>query len=152
MKLKLYIDDLRDPAATDEDGSYTFLNSHHYADGREQWTWVKTITAAIRLLSTQEVEEVSIDHDIMHPIPQQVTIPPGVDVENGHKVVELTLSAIATPLACPEDYTAVAHFIAMMPEDRRPKKVYVHTQSSVGSGRLHNILRGKVGELVRINL
>jgi len=46
--MKLWLDDIRDPA------------SH----GRLGWTWVTTVADAIALLSTGEVTEASLDHDL----------------------------------------------------------------------------------------
>ncbi len=145
---KLWVDDLRNPYAIDEKtGKYAFVKDP------QNWHWAKTITEAIRVLADGGIEEVALDHDIMHAIPQQVTIPPsaedGIDIE---KVASLTRQAIYTPLACPEDYTAVAHYIAAMCVDERPKIAWIHTASESGAGRLHNILYGKVDDVIRRRL
>jgi hypothetical protein len=98
----------------------------------EGWHWCKTITEAIRLLAGWSVEEVHLDHDICHTLPGD--------------------SAIVKPVACPEDFTAVAHFIAEMAPKMAPKVVYVHTSSEVGSERIFNILRNKELRLSRVHL
>lgn len=51
MAIKLYVDDIRNPDFFVGPG----------------WHWARTVTEAIRILHTQEVSEVSIDHDICHP-------------------------------------------------------------------------------------
>jgi len=119
---KIWVDDLRDPAAF----------------GRPDHHWCKTITEAVRILSGWQVEEVSLDHDISH------AILPGDPGENGNNIYQ--------PVTCPEDYSAVAYFIAEMPAAYRPRLVEVHTSNETGSGRIHNILRGKVDNLVRRRL
>lgn len=98
----------------------------------EGWHWCRTITEAVRLLAGHSVEEVHLDHDICHVLH-------GSD-------------PIAVPVVCPEDYTAVAHFIAEMSPKMAPKVVYVHTSSEVGSERIFNILGNKNISLVRVRL
>lgn len=109
--IKLWVDDIRNPES--------------FRPG-EDWHWAKTITEAVRILATQHVTDVSLDHDITHPIL------PGDD--NGKNIYQ--------PVCCPENYTAVAYFIAAMTVDERPVRVYVHTANPAGSGEIHNILRG----------
>jgi hypothetical protein len=108
--MKLYVDDIRNP--------------DHFLPG-EGWTWVKTITEAIRMLASQDVTDVSLDHDICH------AILPGDD--NGRNIYQ--------PVVCPEDYTAVAHYIAALPQDLRPHTVYIHTANPMGADRISHILR-----------
>ena len=106
------------------------FNKYAYPD---EWVWVKTITEAIRVLANQKVEVVSLDHDICHDLP------------GGGPLIQ--------PLVCPENYTAVAWYIAAMDIDSRPAQVFVHTANPAGSGEIHNILRGLIGvEVIRRNL
>ena len=49
----LWLDDSRDPVL-------------YWAEG---WTWVKTAAEAIEVLRTHQVEEASLDHDILGPSP-----------------------------------------------------------------------------------
>lgn len=77
------------------------------------WFYAQTITEAQRVLSFFEVEVVSLDHDIMHSIPHK----------NDSPLIEETV-------ACLENFSAVAYFIAMMPAERRPRKVIVHTANA----------------------
>jgi hypothetical protein len=99
-----------------------FVDDIRTADG--EWTVVREITQAIRILATQKVDEVSLDHDIM------------------------MTSGVATT-SSREDYTAVAWYIAAMPEEKRPKVVYVHTANPEGARRIKSILDGKVEKIVR---
>jgi len=91
----------------------------------EGWERVRTITQAIRFLATQTVEEVSLDHDIQ--------VPKGTYAVGSSE----------------EDFTAVAWYIAIMPQDSRPKTVYVHTGNSSGAQRIKSILEGKA-KLIRV--
>lgn len=105
--MKLYVDDLR--------------------LAPEGWHCVRTITEAIRILASQEVEEVSLDHDICHT---------DTSIEGS--------SLVLNPRTCPENYTAVAYYIAIMDPRYRPKVVYIHTGNPVGAKDLASILNGTV--------
>lgn len=130
--VKLWVDDLRDPPRG------------------QQWLVVRTISEALLCLQTFDVAEVSLDHDIMHAIPQQITIPPecaeGMDVE---RIAKYTQSLIELPVACPETYAAVAMYIAIMPEELRPHTVWIHTANPVGAQVMTNILKGKINKIIR---
>ena len=43
----------------------------------------------------------------------------------------------------------MAYYIAAMPQDRRPKRVLVHSANRDGARRIKAILDGKVKELIR---
>lgn len=115
MGISLWVDDLRAPA--------------RFAHGN--WVWAKTITEAIRLLATQHVEVVSLDHDICHTLP--IGEKPPDDIET-HK------SVLFRPITCPENYTAVAYYLRAMPEEQRPWKVIIHTANPVGAKAIADIL------------
>lgn len=128
MGINLWVDDLRNPAE--------FCPV-------EKWHWAKTVTEAIRILATQRVDKVSLDHDIMHAIPRQMTIPPGIkaDVE-AITMMTNACSELHIPLACPETFEAVAWFIAVLPEYMKPKAIYIHTANGVGAQVMATILGG----------
>lgn len=77
------------------------------------WLLARTITEAQRILSFFSVDTVSLDHDIFHSVPSKEDSP-----------------SIEGAVTCPENFSAVAYFIAMMPADRRPKKVILHTSNT----------------------
>jgi hypothetical protein len=101
MGIKLWVDDLRQEPA--------------------DWVWAKTATEAIRILDTQDVEEVSLDHDITHSHPTDT-------------------GRLFTPTACPETYEAVARFIAAKPGGI--KRVHIHTANPGGAQRMALIIGG----------
>ena len=126
----LWVDDLRDPAGF----------------GCADFHWAKTVTEAVRILARGGVEVVSLDHDITHTMPSALpSLERGGDKDALNKLIDI-------PIACPETYATVAHYIAIMPHDKRPRQVIIHTANEAGSGDMHNILRGKVDELVRRRL
>jgi hypothetical protein len=91
------------------------------------WLVRRSVTGAIRVLATRVVSEVSLDHDIYC----------SVGTKCGH--------------LSDETYQAVAFFISVMPEERRPRCVYVHSGNDEGAAKLLDILRGKVQILRRIS-
>src|SRR5688572_14441802 len=93
----------------------------------EGWVLTRTITEAIRILATQKVEEVSLDHDIVYVN------------ERGE----------FTGKCSQENYTPVAWFIREMEEQDRPHTVYIHTANPDGATALTGILKGKVDEIIR---
>jgi len=110
VEIKLFVDDMR--------------------AGPKGWVISREITSAIRLLATQNVVAVSLDHDIAI----QKWIP------NKRIKIDLML----------ENYTAVAWFIATMPKDIRPKTVLIHTGSISGREYMDWILKDKVDKLVHV--
>ena len=92
--MKLFVDDLRPPP--------------------EGWHLVKTIASAIKLLATQNVEQVSLDHDIAFPVYKD----------------SMTMVSLSE-----ENYSAIAWYIVIMEESIRPKVVFIHTSNP--SGREH---------------
>ncbi len=111
--MKLWIDDLRNPKS--------------FVQG--EWHWAKTITESIRILSTQPVEVVSIDHDIV------------LDTDSNDPHI------LISGKASPENYTAVAYYIVAMPKELRPKTVIVHSANFTGARTIANILDGHVDNL-----
>lgn len=108
MGIRLYVDDIRPTP-----------------DG---WERARTVTEAIRILDTIEVDELSLDHDIQCQ----------GDPRNG-----LVVSAHTSP----ETYEPIARFVAMMPEDRRPSYVVMHTANPGAAERMADILKGKVDRI-----
>lgn len=95
--MKLYVDDLR--------------------RAPEGWVCVRTVTDAIRMLACQNVDEISLDHDITIATPKD--------------------SRIYVRLASNETFEPVARYIALMPE--RPA-VRFHTANPVGEKKMREIL------------
>lgn len=91
------------------------------------WVLARTITEAVRMLSTLKVDEISLDHDIML-----------ID-ERGSW----------TGKNSAENYTAIAWFIRQMPELERPRTVWVHTANPDGAIAIRNILEGYVDTVIR---
>lgn len=81
------------------------------------WHLARTVTEAIRVLATQEVSAVSIDHDITH------TAYSGV---------------LATPYACTETFEPVARYLAAIGYDG---PVNLHTANAVGANKMSEILK-----------
>lgn len=110
MPMKLYIDDLR-PCP-------------------EGWTLARTVTEAIRILATQDVTEVSIDHDISHAIALNLS-------------PDRSLKGIVRPYPCGETFEPVAYFLRekygklTIPE--RPK-ITIHSANAIGANRIQQIL------------
>src|SRR3990167_10858119 len=102
--MKLWVDDIR----TEPEG----------------WTGAHSVTEAIRILDTMEVEEVSIDHDI------------------SMKVSVGTLAAgygAARPFVSNETYEPVARFIARAYAGK-PLAVRIHTANLGAAARMQIIL------------
>lgn len=93
--MRIFVDDIRQPW--------------------DDWHLARTITEAIRLLSTVPVELVSLDHDI------------ACRLINGH---EHTSN---------ETFEPVARYIALMPEETRPT-VWFHTGNPAGGRKMAQIL------------
>lgn len=111
--MKLYIDDLRKCP--------------------EGWVLARTVTEAIRILATCDVEEVSIDHDISHRI---------------------SMDKLGRPFPCGETFEPVAWFLrllACLPEGHYPEKVTLHTANPIGAKKMAEIL-ADVGIKVTIEL
>lgn len=118
MGIKLFVDDLRQPPDS-------------------SWVLVRTVTEAIRILDTQDVEVVALDHDIQH--------------------AEAYGQFLVTPYPCPETYEPVARHVALinrlrsmnkiMVTDPDPIRVTIHTANPAGEARMRDILgmpqRGK---------
>jgi hypothetical protein len=106
--MKLYIDDIRNAPS-------------------EAWTVARTINAAITALSTFEVEEVSLDHDISH---------------------QVTVGGLSRPYPCAECYCAVAHYLSQKFRDAVPEsvpKITLHTANPVGARDMEMILKNEGG-------
>lgn len=109
--MKLFVDDLR-----------------KCPDG---WELTRTVTQAIRILATQQVTHVSLDHDISHRV---------------------EMDEMARPFPCGETFEPVARYIAMMayvaellgnytghPRSQLPR-VTLHTANAVGAEAMRAIL------------
>lgn len=94
--MKLYVDDLRrEPAG---------------------WHLARTVTEAIRVLATREVEEVSLDHDISHRV---------------------NVDSVARPFPCGETFEPVAWYLGATEFGGR---VTLHTANPVGAKKMAEIL------------
>ncbi len=127
MGIKILVDDLR--SAPDS-----------------SWTVVRTITEAIRILATQEVEEVLLDHDIAQVIPvaklvemlkacagqDELNLPPGIV-----SAVRLGMTLPFADKYSEETFESVARYIAAMP---KPPKVGFITANPAGRARMQAIL------------
>jgi hypothetical protein len=97
---KLYIDDLR--------------NSPD-----DSWIVVRTLTGAIRVLATMDVDVISLDHDISHYV---------------------SVDGNARPFACVENFSAVCYFIGEKYKGLSPPSIILHTSNPVGAQRMRHIL------------
>lgn len=97
----------------------------------EGWNRAHSITEAIRILATMQVDVVSLDHDIILMQPSEGVWPSGPSEET---------------------FATVARYIALMPEDVRPKRVYIHTSNPDGAKDIKFILKDAVPELIRIGV
>lgn len=99
--MKLWVDDIR-PAP-------------------EGWVRAKTVTEAIRLIHTNPIEEVSLDHDISYK------------VSIGH--------GDARPFCAPETFEPVARFISVV-RHYNDLKITLHTANAVAAKKMADILSG----------
>ena len=111
MELKLFVDDMRNEPNND-------------------WIIAREITQAIKLLATQNITAVSLDHDIAI----QRWVP-----NNRIKIDLMT-----------ENYTAVAWYIAAMSKAIRPKTVFIHTSNPLGREHIEWILKDKVDKIIHV--
>lgn len=127
MGIRLFVDDLR--AAPDA-----------------SWTVVRTVTEAIRVLATQDVEEVLLDHDIAQAVTVRrlVELLSGVAGADDLALPPGIMSAVTMDMALPlttkyseETYEPVARYIALMPN---PPKVGFVTANPVGRENMRRIL------------
>lgn len=62
--MKIWLDDTRDPNSPVEGViAQAYMKDRSPSDA-EGWTWIRTAGEAIALLSTVQVEEISLDHDL----------------------------------------------------------------------------------------
>lgn len=94
--MKLYVDDLRKCPSG--------------------WVLARTITEAIRILATQDVSEVSLDHDISHKI---------------------GMADLVRPYPCPETFEPVAWYLSAIGFDG---KTTLHTANAAGAAKMAYIL------------
>ena len=80
------------------------------------WHRARTVTEAIRILATVPVEEISLDHDIACYDPLNMNEHPS-----------------------PETFFAVAHYLAAMPKEIRPK-IRIHTSNVAMGQQMANLL------------
>lgn len=81
------------------------------------WTVVRSISSAIRFLVNEDVEELSLDHDP-------------------------ALISKHTEKAADEQYTSLAWIIRLLPLDRLPRRVYVHSGNVFAADKVESILNG----------
>lgn len=100
--IKLFVDDIRNPPD-------------------DSWVVARTVTEAIRMLATQDVGVVSLDHDIQH----------GVEVAGCH-----------IAFTCMETFEPVARFIcALASSDLQCElaTIVLHTANPVGARKMAEI-------------
>ena len=111
--MKLFVDDLRVP----ED----------IYPGETDWHVARTVSEAIRLLATQDISDVSIDHDI-----QCNAVMGGNGLYTGGHT-------------SPETYEPVAWYLQALLANNLPnssiKRITLHSASFVGRKKMHDILR-----------
>lgn len=88
------------------------------------WTLARTVTESIRILHTQSVSEISIDHDIGH-----------IKEVNG----------IAHPYTCPETFEPVVRYLcAMKPmlsyDGYAVPRIIIHTANATAANSMAHIL------------
>lgn len=95
-------------------------------DAPEGWKLCRTITDAINFLNIFDASEISLDHDITHRIP------------SGKDRYDYSF------IACSENYSAVACFIAQKyyyANDEDRPKIVLHSGNPVGVSRMSGILK-----------
>lgn len=135
MPIKIYVDDLRPTP--------------------NGWVGIRTVTEAIRLLCTQEVEAISLDHDIMHTVPSKdpcIPISAKLTGEELHEVSKIGYTGISVPVACLETYEALAWFLAFCKPELRPERIYIHTANPLGEKKMREILASQGIESPRLPL
>lgn len=74
------------------------------------------------------------------------TVREAVEFLGQNKVDEVSLDYMIGE-SLEQNFSPVARFIAGLPEEKRPRVVYIHTASSHGAKELHGILEGFVGDI-----
>jgi len=77
------------------------------------------------------------------------TVPEAIAILEKEAVEEVSLDFMIGDRFS-DNFTPVAHFIVTLPEEKRPRRVLVHTSSASGAQMLFAILKGHVKEIVRI--
>ena len=100
----------------------------------EGWQQARTVTDAIRFLSMfgDQVDEISLDHDISYAV---------------------EVAGTQRPFPSPEDFSAVALYIARYYEEKSPV-ITVHSANPVGARNIEAILYGfnvKIEPASRVN-
>lgn len=109
--MKLFVDDIRN--APDE-----------------TWVVARTITEAVRIISQQIVEVISLDHDISH---------------------QVHMDTLSRPYPCQENFSAIAYYLGALYGFRNIKQptIILHTANPVGAKNMASILslHGLVSEI-----
>lgn len=92
----------------------------------EGWELARTVTDAIRILANNQVDVISLDHDIVF------------QDKKGH-----------TYGLSKETFEPIVHFIKLMPEKLRPDTVIIHTANPPAGDKMMRELKGVVKHLVR---
>lgn len=109
--MKLWVDDLRPAPAG--------------------WHWARTVNEAIRILASQDVTEVHLDHDIVHTEETPGGLLRPLKVTNKDTGEEENFR-------CTETFEAIAWFIYAVPYN--VKKVTLHTGNIAVTKRIKGIL------------
>ena len=97
----------------------------------DTWILERTITGAIRKLSMMQFDVVSLDHDIS---------------------LAVKVGLIYRPFPCDETYEPVARYLALMPEDTKPKSIILHTANPPAAEKMAYILRHAGFDDIKIQL
>ncbi len=107
-----------------------FLFVDDQRTGLEKFEVARTITEAIRLLSENNVECLSLDHDIQL-----------VPTFTGGSVRQMSA----------ESYEPVARYVALMKRANQPKIIFIHTANPNGARNMTRILSGSASKIVRVS-
>lgn len=109
------------------------------------WHLAKTITEAIRILSGPlPVEVISLDHDILLRHDRIDDFSYAVLQAAKKWGYAITTEKSERIAMSDETFASVARYIALLPKERLPKVVYIHTANSHGARDMANILEGIV--------
>ena len=82
------------------------------------WIGARTVSEAIAVLAHLKVDELSLDHDIVHPS----------RINDGY----LALSQ--------ETFKGVAHYLAVLPRDKWPNRIRIHSSNAGAAQTMCDIL------------
>lgn len=116
MGIKLFVDDLRECP--------------------KGWVPARTVTEAIRILATRDVDEISLDHDIQCQHEDQIV------EDTGDETNPPTIFYKQREYTSPETFEPVARYLAVKKyaEGIRDTKITFHTSNPIGGKNMAEIL------------